>query len=588
VWLLCLLGGAVSLALCLTVFRHGSINNDEGVYLQQASLLRHGHLTLRPVPGQVDASQPWLFALRDGAYAGKYLPLVPGLYALGLLLTGSVVPVLVLMSALLPLLTWRLGVRCGLTPERAAWAAAVTLSPLAMVQGALVLSYVPFLLLLLVAWERALAHAAGATSRLGLAVLGATSAAALSARPFDAVVLLGPVLVWALRRSFAALPWVALGALPPSVATLAYTWAVTGSPVRLPFGLLEPRDSLGFGARKLYPEDVPHRFGVAESAEAAWRHFLLGGAAWTLLAVALLALLLARPPRGVRIVALASLALPVTYLAFWGPYSASVLWGGTSVIGPFYALPLLPAIALLVASARPSRLLAGAVALGLLVNAATAANALYDAAGHDRRTDTILRLADAHGGPLLVDSDPPYLGHPVSALRNDGRDAPVLVASVLDPAGLAGAVERAALLQLPGDTYRGAFAYSLREVVPYAAAEPVLVVRRTGAAGEVLVVERGGRRWACRVDVQGVRLRLTAGGVSGCEGGEVPASWGREPYRGCATDECVTLAFHRLGRLTGWRRVVVGRAPGGGLLVPVDGPVVEQRGRGWVEITRGE
>ncbi|MGH3744350.1 MAG: hypothetical protein ACRDTP_05775, partial [Mycobacteriales bacterium] len=152
VWALSVVATVVGVVLALTVFRHGSIDNDDGVYLLQARALVHGRLTV-PMPANAQATQPWFFAITSHGYVSKYLPLVAGLYAVGLALFDSVVPVLAVLAFLLPLCVWALAREVGLPRGRAVLATAlVGLSPAVLVQGGLVLSYLPFLVLLTIGW----------------------------------------------------------------------------------------------------------------------------------------------------------------------------------------------------------------------------------------------------------------------------------------------------------------------------------------------------------------------------------------------------------------------------------------------------
>ena len=114
---------AVSAAVLHTwLFSDGSLNNDEVAYLLQARAIADGHLFL-PVPPDADAVQPWFFVERDVGFVSKYLPLVSGLLAVGLVLTGSVVPVLAALAALVPLLVHALARQTGLGPRGALLAA---------------------------------------------------------------------------------------------------------------------------------------------------------------------------------------------------------------------------------------------------------------------------------------------------------------------------------------------------------------------------------------------------------------------------------------------------------------------------------
>src|SRR4051794_24523472 len=78
-----LLAAFVAAFLRLRLYHHGSPNNDEAVYLHQAIGLTHGHLVV-PFNGDIRARQPWLFAIGAHGYVSKYLPVVAGLYAIGL------------------------------------------------------------------------------------------------------------------------------------------------------------------------------------------------------------------------------------------------------------------------------------------------------------------------------------------------------------------------------------------------------------------------------------------------------------------------------------------------------------------------
>src|SRR5439155_12061803 len=90
---------------------------------------------------------------------------------------------------------------------------------------------------------------------------------AVFARPFDAVLVAGPLVAWwgwsgrprpgrdrdrSARRLGDEARWVALGALPPMVAMLAYFRAATGSFLRPPFTFVGPSDTLGFGPHRMY------------------------------------------------------------------------------------------------------------------------------------------------------------------------------------------------------------------------------------------------------------------------------------------------------------------------------------------------
>src|SRR3954468_8958966 len=138
--------GAVLLSSLL--FPPLSVNNDEPIYRLQAQALAAGHL-FPPAPSPADSFTPWLAVVRDGHYVLKYTPVVPGLHAISLALTGGFAAGLALLAAAGVVVTYLLG--CEVLGDRkvAALAAALwALSPLVIVQSALLLPYLPFVLLL--------------------------------------------------------------------------------------------------------------------------------------------------------------------------------------------------------------------------------------------------------------------------------------------------------------------------------------------------------------------------------------------------------------------------------------------------------
>lgn len=588
-----------ALLLSLTVFRNGSLNNDEGVYLLQAHELLHGHL-LAPTAGG-DASQPWLFAPVDGGYASKYLPLLAALYAVGLLVSGHVWPVTVLLAAAVPWLVFRLARRCGISERRAVVAAAlVALSPAVLVQGGLALSYLPFLVTMLTCWLLAVRLSAVGAQPWAP---GLAAALGFAMRPLDAVVLCAPVVLWAvLVRSerWRALGRAALGAAPVGVAVAAYNAVVTGSPTRMPFSLLTPDDAVGFGDRRLYPEDPLHPFHRAESELAMKAHFWTEPRTWfaaalVVLVLAGVAVLQRRTTQPTLVIAATAVPFLAAYSVFWGPWSASINWTGTRVVGPFYALPLIPVLALLAVQAQIAwrrvlvPVLVVAVAIGLWANVRQGERALDQARTDASRTATLLEVAEhAHErGPLLVDADPPYLGHPVSRMTDllDDSDEPLLSASVLRPDQVAALVPTTSLLQLPEDPYFPGrrLSYRLVDVVLERGPAPHVAV---DSPGTVLVVERGGVGTAC---ASAGPVQLTVGpSVQGCSGAALPPGWDAEPYRRCLSDDCLMLAAYRVdpgGALVrvAWRRTTLAQGSAG-WVVPVDGRVREQRGGGWLAV----
>jgi hypothetical protein len=615
VWALSAVAAGIAVVLALTVFRHGSIDNDDGVYLLQARALLHGRLTV-PMPANAEASQPWFFAITSHGYVSKYLPLVAALYAVGLGLFGSVVPLLAVLAFLLPLCVWALAREVGLPRRRAILATAlVGLSPAVLVQGGLVLSYLPFLILLTIGWLLLL-RVARSGSLVCAALFGLVFSVAVSFRQLDPVLLLGPAAVWVAWR----LRWrplvrpllgAVVGALPVAVLVLAYDAHVTGSALRLPFGLLSPNDKPGFGVRQLVPEDPRRHFGVLQGLYGALEHFLHEPLGWVIGFVLVVPLAFwnlrrtgaANTP--VRVLSTSAAVFVLVYLGFWGPWNASVLWGGPRDVGPFYALPILVPLAFAAVSWWPTdrrRVLAmgllGAVALGFTTSLLVG---LIPRLARDNGTTRALLGAvhDARPGPVLLGVDPPYLSHPVGALGDQwpGTGRHLLLASQLDADQVTG-LANPSLLQIAGDAYGGDLSYTLvPESRMSGTALRLSVVLVGGAQDETLVVSRGGALSACRL-YQGAILTVTATSVTGCSGLPLPHVAGRTaghdildrlPYRLCSSSNCLSFSTFETDKkgkpyATGWRRLPLA-IDGRTVTLLADGAPVVSSGSGYVTVT---
>src|SRR3712207_1989744 len=140
---LALLSAVAAVTLSRTVFPHLSADNDETIYRLQADALAHGHLFV-PAPRIPDAFRPWLAAVRGDHYVLKYSFLYPALLAASEVVTGGAWLALGLVAAGVVTMTWLLAVEI-LGDRRQALLAAglVALSPLVLVQSALLLSYMP-------------------------------------------------------------------------------------------------------------------------------------------------------------------------------------------------------------------------------------------------------------------------------------------------------------------------------------------------------------------------------------------------------------------------------------------------------------
>lgn len=438
------LSAVVAVLLARQVFPYLSIDNDEALYRLQAQVLAQGHLF--PVaPRPPESFAPWLAVVVDGHYVLKYTPVVPAMYAVSLLVTGGTAAALAVLAAALVVLTYLLG--CEVVGDRRVAALAAVLmaaSPLVVVQSALLLPYLPFVVLTELA---VLALLRGTRRRrpAAVAVAGLAYGLAFAARPFDAVLFLLPFAVWVVRVERGRLAWLArwlaAGAALPLAGLLAFDAAATGHALRLPFALLEPGDALGFGDRKLYPTDPPHPFGPLEGLAGVGEHLrLLVG--WAFGGVVLAALSVAAVVRrrvagpGLALAA-GGVLLPVGYVGFWGAWNAAQIWRGITHVGPFYVMPLLVPLALLgargladLARARP---VAGALAAvaGAAVSAVVLAGALPANAASTRDDRRLVRMVEAQAPrPLvLVAADPPFLMHPTAVVSNPPRlDGRVLYA----------------------------------------------------------------------------------------------------------------------------------------------------------------
>jgi hypothetical protein len=139
--------------------------------------------------------------------------------------------------------------------------------------------------------------------------------------------------------------WMALGAAPLVVATLAFNAFAMGDPWSFPFSVTGPDDRLGFGRRGVFPSDTTH-YTLRAAAQATWDN-LTALAAWLFggvltVGLAVLGLLRSRVLDGRKwAVAALAVSFPVGYVVFWGPYAMSALWDGLDALGPFYHLPVI-------------------------------------------------------------------------------------------------------------------------------------------------------------------------------------------------------------------------------------------------------
>ena len=440
--LLALAAGAWAVVGSRSVFPYLSDDHDEGLYLYQADALAHGHL-FPPAPRHPEAFLPWLSVLSEGRFILKYTPVHASVLAGSMLLTGSPRWALGLVAAGVVLFIYALA-REVLGDRRPALVAALflALSPLFVIQSATFLSYCTSLLLL-EAFAFALLRGLRTDRCLLLALGGLLLGLAAFARPFDALVFalpLGAYLVWSRRHDRARLlrtaGWVGAGLALPLLAMLAYFQAATGSPFRSPFNLLEPRDTLGFGTRRLVPGGPGLSFTPAHGVYGVARYAVLvsfWGFGGLVLVGFFLATVVRRRLRGPQAwVALVVVTYSAGYLFFWGTFGTSVRGSLTSFLGPFYFLPVLVPVTLLAGRGftdlwRHDRLMAGT---SLVVMAAVSGYLLVRAVGvnldltaDDRRLHAAVADAELERSIVLL---PPLYGptllHPFAWFWNTPED----------------------------------------------------------------------------------------------------------------------------------------------------------------------
>lgn len=436
---LALAAGLWALVGSQLVFPYLSDDHDEGLYLLQATALADGDL-FPAAPEQADAFRPWLSVVSGDRYVLKYTPVHAAILAVGIRLTGTPRASLALIAAGVVLVGY--GLAREVLGERHLAALASTflaVSPLFVVQSATFLPYCS-MLLLLEGFALALLRGARTDGRLLLGVSGLVFGLALFARPYDALLWSLPLVAYVawsqrsdgrrLRRTAA---WFALGSVLPVLAMLAYFRAATGNPFRTPFNLLEPRDTLGFGARRLVPGAPDLIFTPAHGIYGISRYVLITSA-WVFGGLVLVGLFFAglvrRGDRGPQLW-LASIVLTFSFgfLFFWGTLSTSLRGGLSSFLGPFYLMPVVVPLTFLAAKGfaalwRHDRVL-GAAALvamvvvsGYLLSRALPVNLRFSA--EDRRIYASIGAARLDRALVLV---PPIYGaqllHPLAFLHND-------------------------------------------------------------------------------------------------------------------------------------------------------------------------
>jgi 4-amino-4-deoxy-L-arabinose transferase-like glycosyltransferase len=431
-----IISAAVAALLSRTVFSHLSVNNDETVYLLQAKAFAHGHL-FPPVGNPPTSFTPWLGVIRGDHYVLKYTPVVAAYMAISLVLTGGYLAGLVVLAMGLVGATFLLA--SEVTGHRGVAAGAAVIlaaSPVVMVQSALILPYLLFLVLAeLALW--ALFAGARRHSFGVLALGGLCAGIAFVARSYDAVLLFTPAVAWLLwrtrgqrRQLIQLVGAIIAGALAPAVVLLWFDYAATGSALRLPFSMFQKGDTLGFGVHRIYPGERGRVFGIAQGWKGLARHLSLLGGGWMFGGVLLLLLsavaLIRRVASAACLALLAGgLLLVVGYLFFWGTWNAGILWGGTRYLGPYYLMPALIPLAILAALGLRELHNTGAwkaalvVVLSVTISAVTLGRALTADAGLNADNSQLASAIARQGKSVMfVKTYPNYLQHPTSVIAN--------------------------------------------------------------------------------------------------------------------------------------------------------------------------
>jgi len=435
--LLAVAAGMWAVVASRQVFPYLSDDHDEAIYLLQADALAHGHL-FPPAPAHPESFRPWLSVLSGDKYLLKYSPVHASFVAFGSLL-GSPRLALGLIAGTVVVLAYLLAKEVLGNRKQAALAGAFfALSPLFLIQSVTFLPYSSNLLLLM-AFAVALLRGMRTSGRLWLWTSGFLLGLAVFARPFDAILFAAPLGLYFVisrwrdrKRLFGQAAWLALGAALPLLVMLAYYWAATGSPFRSPFSVLEPRDTLGFGNRKITPNHPDLIFTPAYGVYGVIRHVVLTSF-WCFGGLLLVGFLFAglrgrRRGSPAPWLALVGLTVPFGYVFFWGTFGTGLRGGLTAFLGPFYFLPLLVPVTFLAARGfanfwRRDRVLGAMAVVSMLIASGFLLVRGVQANLRATREDRLLysTLAPIKGERAIVFLQPlygPTLLHPFTGLRN--------------------------------------------------------------------------------------------------------------------------------------------------------------------------
>jgi len=412
-------------------------DHDEAVYLLQANAIEHGHLW---GGGGADpaAFVPWLTAQHGHHFVPKYAPAFPTMLAIGRWVFGTERAALALIAAGVILVTYLVATEILERRDHAALASVfLLLTPLFIVQSATFLPYLASLLLLegfafglLRGWRTA--------RRPWLVLAGMCFGLAFFARPYDALLFTLPLAGFVGFRSRHDLPtfarhtgWIVVGLVPPALATAAFNHAATGSAFRMPFSIIDSRDTLGFGTRAMDPNNPAVRFTPGLGWTGLSRHLTLtmfwcfGG--MVLIGCALFYIHRRKWRGSAAALGAVALAIPLGYLFFWGTYGAAA-WGAPWYLGPYYYTPTFAGIAILGAGGYVMffrdyrRIAAAALACMVLLSAFVVGQAMvknWRLSQDDRRLNAALIGHHPHHALVFLPAlYGPHLLHPFASAAN--------------------------------------------------------------------------------------------------------------------------------------------------------------------------
>jgi hypothetical protein len=343
---------AVAALLITALFAWGQLQQiphvqDSVAYLFQARTLALGRLSV-PVPKPYAFFQEEFIDHFRGQWFGKYPPGWPLLLSVGVLarIPWLVNPLLAAVSLLLIYLIGRevygrsvaaLGAVLALSSPFFLFLAGEYMAHTATLFYALGFAY------LVVRWANRTGAGGSGEWRL-LVPAGFLLGMAFITRQLDTIAFalpFGALLFWKPMASrLLALRWVVLGALPPAVFVLIYNGVLTGDPLRSPYALWWPWDTIGFS------QDIQTGFGPALgfwntslNLEYLMAH-LFGWPFYFALGLASIPFLLGRANRWDIIFGASALGVIVAYIFYWNP--------GT-MYGPRYYYVAIPWFALLAA-----------------------------------------------------------------------------------------------------------------------------------------------------------------------------------------------------------------------------------------------